>query len=166
MPKTLSIRGMKSAAAFIELPVMAEVRAVGSAQDVVAVNWRMKRAAWSRKWEYEPEGWREPTALTGLRALLDTACMQPRLRHLYAVTSHYVLWFSSCTDYPYARVGAAIEPLSDGRYRVGFTATRASTSTQRRPPSLAPPISCPLIAVPPSSARSPMLPTELKPAHF
>lgn len=46
--------------------------------------------------------------------------MQPRLRHLYAVTSHYVLWFSCCTGYPYARVGAAIEPLSDGRYRVGL----------------------------------------------
>lgn len=120
MPKTLPIRGMKSAAAFIELPVMAEARAVGSAQDVVEVNWRMKREAWSRKWEYEPEGWREPTALTGLRALLDAACMQPRLRHLYAVTSHYVLWFSCCTGYPYARVGAAIEPLSDGRYRVGL----------------------------------------------
>lgn len=113
-------RGMKSAAAFIELPVMAEVRATGSAEEVVEANWRMKREAWSLKWEYEPEGWREPTAMTGLRALLDAACAQPRLRHLYAVTSHYVLWFSSCTDYPYARVGAAIEPLSDGRYRMGL----------------------------------------------
>ena len=46
--------------------------------------------------------------------------MQPRLRHLYAVTSHYVLWFSRCTDYPYARVGAAMEPLNDGRYRAGL----------------------------------------------
>src|SRR5579872_2893074 len=62
--------GMSSAAAFIELPVMAEVRATGSAQDVVEANWRMKREAWSLKWEYEPEGWHEPTAMTGLRALL------------------------------------------------------------------------------------------------
>ena len=39
---------------------MAEVRAVGSAQDVVEVNWRMKREAWSQKWEYEPAGANRP----------------------------------------------------------------------------------------------------------
>jgi hypothetical protein len=111
-------RGMNSAAPFIELPLQAEARASGSAQAVVEANWQGKREAWGRRWEYRPDGWREPTAVTGLRALLDAACAQPRLRHLYAVTSHYILWFSRCTDHPYARVGAAIEPQNDGRYRV------------------------------------------------
>lgn len=91
-------RGMKSAAAFIELPVMAEARATGSAQDVVEANWRMRRDAWSRQWEYRPDGWREPKALAGLRALLDAVSVEPRLRQLYGVTSHYILRFSRCTD--------------------------------------------------------------------
>ncbi|MFI9402406.1 DUF6193 family natural product biosynthesis protein [Nocardia sp. NPDC052316] len=112
-------RGMKAAAPFIELPLVAEARATGVAHLVAEANWQLHREAWSgRLRELKPDGWREPTTHAVLRALLDAASAEPRLRHLYAVTSHYTLWFSRCTDYPFVRVGAAIEPLSDGRYRV------------------------------------------------
>lgn len=109
---------MKAAAAFIELPLAAEARASGSAQTVVEVNWQLRRERWSRQWEYHPDGWREPRMLTALRALLDAAYAEPRLRRLYAVTSHYNLWFSQCTEFPFARVSTIIEPGTDGRYRV------------------------------------------------
>jgi hypothetical protein len=112
-------RGVKSAAPFIELPLMAEARASGSAHLVVEANWQRRREAWGRQWEFEPDGWREPAALTALRALFDAAYAQPRLRCLYAVTSYYSLWFSTCTDRPLTRVGAVIEPRGDGRYLVG-----------------------------------------------
>lgn len=109
---------MKSAAAFIALPLAAEARASGSAQTIVEVNWQLRREWWSRQWEHHPDGWREPRMLTALRALLDAAYAEPRLRRLYAVTSHYNLWFSQCTDFPFARVSAIIEPGTDGRYRI------------------------------------------------
>lgn len=109
---------MKSVAAFIELPVAAEARATGSAHTVVEVNWRLRREMWGRLREYYPDGWREPATITALRALLDVAHAEPRLRRLYAVTSHHNLWFSQCTDFPFARVGAVIEPRKDGTYLV------------------------------------------------
>lgn len=109
---------MKRAAAFIELPLEADARATGSARAVVEANWQLKRDAWARHWEYHPDGWQEHTTITALRALLDAAYAEPRLRRLYAVTSHHILSFSQCTDYPYARVGPAIEPRNDGHYRL------------------------------------------------
>ena len=109
---------MKSAAAFVELPLAAEARASGSAQTVVEVNWQLRRERWSRQWEYRPDGWQEPAIVTALRALLDAAYAEPRLRRLYAVTSHCNLWFSQCADFPFARVSSITEPGTDGRYRV------------------------------------------------
>jgi hypothetical protein len=111
-------RAMKRAASFIQLPLMAEARATGSAHAVVEANWQVRREAWSRQREYQPDGWREPTVLTAPRALFDAVYAQPALRCLYAVTSHYNLWFSRCTDHPFARVGFMISPQRDGRYLV------------------------------------------------
>lgn len=111
-------RGMKAAAPFIELPLMAEARATGSAESVVETNWQLRRDAWRRLKEFKPDDWCEPGALTAQRDLIDAAYAEPRLRRLYAMTSHFNLWFSQCTDSPFARVGAVIEPRSDGSYGV------------------------------------------------
>lgn len=111
-------RRMKAAASFIDLPLMAEARATGSAERVVETNWLVRREAWHRLAQFKSGSWHEPVALAALRALFDAAYAEPRLRRLYVVTSHFNLWFSQCTDFPFARVGAVIAPQSDGRYRV------------------------------------------------
>ncbi|MFI9329235.1 DUF6193 family natural product biosynthesis protein [Kitasatospora sp. NPDC052868] len=51
-------------------------------------------------------------------ALLEAAHARPELRRLTPVTSHFMLWFSTRADFPYARVGYSIDPLPDGRYVV------------------------------------------------
>lgn len=112
-------RGMKAAADFIELPLLAEARAAGSAESIVELRWRQKRESWAvGHRRYKPDTWREPTLFTGLRSLLDAVMDVPELRCLYGVTSHFNLWFSACTEIPLAPVGAIIVPQPDGGYRV------------------------------------------------
>ncbi|MCU7826948.1 DUF6193 family natural product biosynthesis protein [Kitasatospora sp. DSM 101779] len=55
---------------------------------------------------------------SGTRALLEAAHAQPRLRRLTPVTSHFMLWFSSCHAYPYERTGHAVDPQRDGSFLV------------------------------------------------
>ncbi|MFD9127081.1 DUF6193 family natural product biosynthesis protein [Kitasatospora sp. NPDC059571] len=57
---------------------------------------------------------RHPRAL----ALLEAAYAQPALRGLRPVTSHFTLWFSSSIDFPYTRVGCAVDPHHGGQYAV------------------------------------------------
>ncbi|MEV6205854.1 DUF6193 family natural product biosynthesis protein [Kitasatospora sp. NPDC051914] len=57
-------------------------------------------------------------AETGLHVLLKAAHAHPRLRRLTPVTSHYMLWFSTRSEYPYERVGHSVDPLRDGSYLV------------------------------------------------
>ncbi|WP_157435759.1 DUF6193 family natural product biosynthesis protein [Actinospica robiniae] len=112
-------RRMKAAAAFIELPAMAEALATGSVELAVEENWQRRRGNWQRRRDGAPgEKWRRRGAITGLCALFDAAYAEPRLRRFYAVTSHFNLWFSRCTDFPFDCVGAVIEPHDDGSYRV------------------------------------------------
>ncbi|RKE23294.1 DUF6193 family natural product biosynthesis protein [Streptomyces sp. TLI_171] len=52
------------------------------------------------------------------RALWEAAFAEPRLRRLFPVTSHHVLWFSSSATLPFERVGGAVDPLHSGAYLV------------------------------------------------
>ncbi|MBM9506431.1 hypothetical protein ITX44_18110 [Streptomyces sp. KK5PA1] len=52
--------------------------------------------------------------------MFRAASAAPQLRRLYPFTSHFTLWFSSCTSYPWAVHGGAIRPLHTG----GFTVHR------------------------------------------
>ncbi|WP_282205176.1 DUF6193 family natural product biosynthesis protein [Kitasatospora fiedleri] len=58
-----------------------------------------------------------------VRVLWEAAFAEPRLRRLRPVSSHFTLWFSSEPDYPFERVGAAVEPLHTGGYLVRGLAT-------------------------------------------
>ncbi|MFE2910877.1 DUF6193 family natural product biosynthesis protein [Kitasatospora indigofera] len=51
-------------------------------------------------------------------ALLEAAHAQPALRRLRPVTSHFVLWFSTRSTFPYTRAGYSIEPHHTGWYLV------------------------------------------------
>ncbi|MFC5646562.1 DUF6193 family natural product biosynthesis protein [Kitasatospora cinereorecta] len=84
--------------------------------------------AWALDHEREPfdrveVAWRTRIDLAGLparndrpyvRALLEAAHAQPRLRRLMPVTSHFMLWFSATVEWPYERVGYSVDPRPDG----------------------------------------------------
>ncbi|MFJ2779539.1 MULTISPECIES: DUF6193 family natural product biosynthesis protein [unclassified Kitasatospora] len=52
------------------------------------------------------------------RALTEAAHAQPALRRLMPVNSHYMLWFSTRVNFPYASVGYSVDPHHDGLYVV------------------------------------------------
>ncbi|MER5307461.1 DUF6193 family natural product biosynthesis protein [Streptomyces sp. NPDC002773] len=72
--------------------------------------------------EIVAEEWR--LLLDGGQDLIDTetvraAHARPRLRQLFPLVSHGVMYFSSCTGMPAAHVGGQVHPRgADGRYRV------------------------------------------------
>ncbi|MFJ5231293.1 DUF6193 family natural product biosynthesis protein [Kitasatospora sp. NPDC088391] len=75
----------------------------------VELEWRLLL----QRFEHSAHPWPE-----FLKPLWEAAFAEPQLRRLYPVTSHYLLWFSTTTDFPFERVGAAIQPFSDGGYLV------------------------------------------------
>ncbi|MER6098888.1 DUF6193 family natural product biosynthesis protein [Streptomyces sp. NPDC001728] len=62
--------------------------------------------------------------LDGSHGLIDTdtvraAHAQPRLRQLFPLISHGVMYFSGCTGMPAAHLGGQVHPRgADGRFRV------------------------------------------------
>lgn len=118
-------RGLKAAAPFIELPLMAEAEATGSAELVVEVHWKLAREAWNRRAESALADGRAGAAISGTRALFDAAYAEPRFRRLYPVTSHFNLWFSLCTEHPFTHAGVMIEPRDEGGYWVWRQSHRA-----------------------------------------
>jgi Family of unknown function (DUF6193) len=112
-------RGMQAAASFVRLPEMAEARATGSAELVVAANWRTRRDKAQSYRDLEVQaGQRVAVVLQGLLALFDAVDDEPKLRCLFGGTSHHNLWFSRCTDIPFAKIGSTIAPLPDRRFEI------------------------------------------------
>jgi hypothetical protein len=112
-------RGIKAAAPFVNLPEMAEARATGSAELVVEANWRARRHHHQLYRDLKVQGGaRAPVMLEGLLTLFEAVEDEPRLRCLFGATSHYNLWFSRCTDFPFAKVGPIILPLPDARFEI------------------------------------------------
>ncbi|GLW68307.1 hypothetical protein Kpho02_06060 [Kitasatospora phosalacinea] len=77
--------------------------------DRVELEWRIRLQSFDHAWHREPDR---------VRDLWRAAFAQPRLRRLRPVSSHYVLWFSTKLLFPYENAGVAVEPHTDGTYRV------------------------------------------------
>ncbi|MGW7101615.1 DUF6193 family natural product biosynthesis protein [Streptomyces sp. NPDC054838] len=78
------------------------------------------------RWQRMPLTWRlvrdraeSKTLSQGVLSLLAAASAEPRLRRLYPFTKQWTLWFSSRTSPPFNVDVPAVEPLPDGRFRVG-----------------------------------------------
>lgn len=95
---------------------MAAARGRGPA-DAVEAWWQCLRLTW--RWSHAVHRIRWPgRPYPGIVPLLEAAAAQPRLRRLYPFTSHFTLYFSSSTGYPWIVRGGSVEPLRDGRFRV------------------------------------------------
>jgi hypothetical protein len=105
------------------LPDMAAARSLGPA-GVVEARWQSIRLGW--QWRYAVHQIRSPgCAYPGIVPLLEAAAAQPRLRRLYPFTSHFALLFSSSTSYPWTLQAGWIEPLDNGRFKVGRSSPSA-----------------------------------------
>ncbi|MFF3982241.1 DUF6193 family natural product biosynthesis protein [Streptomyces sp. NPDC001828] len=98
------------------LPDIAAARSRGPA-DVVEAHWQSLRLSW--QWIHAVHQIRRPgSPYPGIVRLLEAAAAQPRLRRLYPFTSHFALFFSSSTSYPWTVQAGSIEPLHNGRFTV------------------------------------------------
>nr|WSW70919.1 DUF6193 family natural product biosynthesis protein [Streptomyces sp. NBC_00995] len=99
------------------LPDLAAARRLGPAATVEA-RWQQLLLVW--QWHHMRHEILQPgTAYPGIVSLIETAGAEPRLRQLYPFTSHYSLNFSSFTSHPWSIRVPSVEPLHDGRFRVG-----------------------------------------------
>ncbi|MFE6787877.1 DUF6193 family natural product biosynthesis protein [Streptomyces sp. NPDC057680] len=98
------------------LPDMAAAHSRGPA-DAVEAHWQALRLSW--QWHHAVHHIRSPgRPYPGIVPLLEAAAAQPRLRRLYPFTSHFTLFFSSSTSYPWTVQAGSIEPLHNGRFKV------------------------------------------------
>ncbi|WP_323379242.1 DUF6193 family natural product biosynthesis protein [Streptomyces durbertensis] len=104
------LREIEKVAPFIEVSELAEAHERGPAE-AVTVRWRLLLA------DLRQEADRLAAARWTL-ALAETASVEPRLRRLYPLTSHWSLHFSTCTGFPYSWDVPFVAPLGGGRYRV------------------------------------------------
>ncbi|GAA4837978.1 DUF6193 family natural product biosynthesis protein [Kitasatospora terrestris] len=84
-------------------------------------------AWWHKLDSARPPRARHPLQVRQL-ALLEAAHAHPELRRLTPGTSHFVVWFSTTSTYPYERVGCSIEPRIDA-YVVRYPGTRTAIHT-------------------------------------
>lgn len=98
------------------LPDMAAARRHGPAA-VVEARWASLQLVW--QWNRDVREIRTPgRPYPGIVPLLKAAAATPRLQLLYPFTSHFTLFFSSRTSYPWDIQAGSVEPLPNGSFRV------------------------------------------------
>ncbi|MFJ6576209.1 DUF6193 family natural product biosynthesis protein [Streptomyces sp. NPDC091368] len=100
-------------------PVLPDMAAALCRGPVAAVeaHWESLRLKW--QWCHAVHQINAPgLPYPGIVPLLEAAAAQPRLRRLYPFTSHFALFFSSSTSYPWTVQAGSIEPLRNGRFKV------------------------------------------------
>jgi hypothetical protein len=99
------LREIQRAVPFVDLPRLAEAAEQGPAQ-LVTAQWQ-----WLRE-DAEEADWPEH------RALIEAAYAEPKLRQLYAYTSHWSVRFSTTTGFPFSPDVVCVEASRNGQFVV------------------------------------------------